>query len=111
MLGVRRARSPPENPFDFTHNPGPVWCDKQIGSKPGEIPFRIPQPHPDRPAEILCILSLDCGIHHPAYVETEFGQLYGIFVVDHISKSWKTCYNLVIEVCPRQGLITDYNGL
>ena len=28
-----------------------------------------------------------------------------------ISKSWKTCYNLVIEVCPRQGLITDYNGL
>ena len=47
-------------------------------------PFQIFECRPHGFTETVHIPSLHCSLQHLAYIETVFGQLYGISVVDHL---------------------------
>jgi len=56
---------------------------KQIGPKPINKPFQIFDCYPHGFVEVVRTLSLDHRLQHVAHVETVFGQVHMILVVDH----------------------------
>ena len=54
------------------------------GTRPVNSPFQIHECHHNGFVETIRIPSLDRGLQHITYVETVFGQLHGISVVDQL---------------------------